>query len=156
MKLFFKKNNQICPQCLKHSFYRRAFTLVETLVAISIFTMSILGMISILASGVSDISYAKQKIVASYLAQEGIECVRNIRDNYILYTDTIPAQNWSNFVTLSIDDSSCPNHDSTFTRTITKTKISDDEVTITSKVNWVQGSGTYSISFSEDLFNLEI
>ena len=54
------------------------FTLVETLVAISIFTISILGMLSVLASSIANTTYAKQKMVATYLAQEGIEYIRNI------------------------------------------------------------------------------
>ena len=62
------------------------FTLVETLVAISIFTVSILGLLAVLSQGVSDIGYAKKKIIAEYLAQEGIEYIRNMRDTYVLYT----------------------------------------------------------------------
>jgi len=61
------------------------FSLVETLVAISIFSLSILGLMSVLASGISDTNYAKSRAIASYLAQEGIEYVRNIRDNYVLF-----------------------------------------------------------------------
>ncbi len=66
----------------------KAFTLVETLVAISIFSMSLLGLMSILASGITSTTYAKQKTVASYLAQEGIEYVRNMRDTSVLYSAT--------------------------------------------------------------------
>ena len=63
----------------------RAFTLVETLVAISIFSMSILGLLSVLASGITNTTYAKEKITADYLAQEGIESIRNMRDSFVLY-----------------------------------------------------------------------
>ena len=80
----------------------KAFTLVETLVAISIFTVSILGLMSVLTSGISSTNYAKQKIIASYLAQEGIEYIRNIRDDYMLY-----GNNWNNFRT-KINE--CGNH----------------------------------------------
>jgi len=72
MHRFFKNNN-------------KGFTLVETLVAVSIFTVSILGLISVLASGISDIGYAKKKIAATYLAQEGIEYTRNFRDNSVIF-----------------------------------------------------------------------
>jgi len=64
-------------------------------VAISIFTVSILGMMSVLASGVSSTSYARQKILAGYLAQEGIEYVRNMRDTYMLYP--LGANDWDGF-----------------------------------------------------------
>ena len=81
MKKFFKQK-------------RGGFTLVETLVAISIFTVSILGLLAVLSQGVSDIGYAKKKIIAEYLAQEGIEYIRNMRDTNVLYT--IPG-GWNNF-----------------------------------------------------------
>ncbi len=70
------------------------FTLVEALVAISIFTTSILGLISIYSKGISDAGYAKRKIVATYLAQEGVEYVRNMRDTYVLYDATSRSNGW--------------------------------------------------------------
>jgi len=63
----------------------KGFTLVETLVAISIFSVSILGLLSLLASSIANTTYAKDKMIAGYLAQEGIEYIRNMRDNYVLY-----------------------------------------------------------------------
>lgn len=62
------------------------FTLVETLVAVSIFTVSILGLMTVLSDGIADTNYAKKKIIAEYLSQEGIEYIRNMRDTYVLYT----------------------------------------------------------------------
>lgn len=73
------------------------FTLVETLVAISIFTMSILALLSILSQGISNTNYAKRKIIASYLAQEGIEYMRNMRDTFVLYDGTSSQNGWTNF-----------------------------------------------------------
>ena len=76
----------------------KAFTLVETLVAISIFTISILGILSVLASSITSVTYAKDKSIAGYLAQEGIEYMRNMRDTFLLY-DSTPAVGWSSFQT---------------------------------------------------------
>lgn len=85
MKSFFQQKN-------------RGFTLVETLVAISIFTLAILAVSSVLADSIADTGYAKKKMVASYLAQEGIEYIRNMRDTFVLYNDPGNTQNgWDAF-----------------------------------------------------------
>lgn len=77
--------------------YRRGFTLIETLIALSIFTVSIVGLMAILSSGIADINYGKRKITAAYLAQEGIEYARNIRDTYVLYSSSGQV-GWNAFV----------------------------------------------------------
>lgn len=73
------------------------FTLVEMLVAISIFSMSIVALMSVLAGGIADTNYAKNKIIASFLAEDGVEHVRNMRDTYVLY-DATPSQGWTDFM----------------------------------------------------------
>ena len=129
----------------------KAFTLLETLVAISIFTVSILGIMSVLASGISNANYAKQKMTASYLAQEGIEYIRNMRDTNVLYSVN---GGWNGFRDATVISITPPApSDAGFTRTIQKTVINPDEVKIFSKVEWTQGSGVKSVTFSENLFN---
>ena len=73
------------------------FTLIETLVAISIFTTSVLTLVIMLSQGISDTNYAKNKIIAGYLSQEGIEYVRNLRDTYVVSGATAQA-GWNAFV----------------------------------------------------------
>jgi prepilin-type N-terminal cleavage/methylation domain-containing protein len=73
------------------------FTLVEVLVAISIFSISIIGILSVLASNITDTNYAKNKMTAEYLAQEGIEYIRNMRDTFVLYDPTNPSMGWEKF-----------------------------------------------------------
>lgn len=158
---------------------------------------------SVLASGISDTGYAKKKMIATYLAQEGIEYMRNMRDNYVLYA----TNGWSDFIADNIDEckmtqttDSCyfsdiypsismaiacsgikchlyydsatgaysyygtgtsTGYDSGFIREI-KIDPNDSsgdflnggqEIKVTSTVRWTQGSGSYNISFSENLFN---
>lgn len=67
----------------------RGFTLVETLIALSIFSLSVVSMLVVLSKGISDTDYAQNKIVATYLAQEGIETMRNMRDTYMLYSTPV-------------------------------------------------------------------
>ncbi len=57
------------------------FTLVETLIAISILTMSILGTFTAVQNGLATSSFAKDQVTAFYLIQEAMEYVRNIRDD---------------------------------------------------------------------------
>lgn len=62
----------------------RGFTLIETLFAILIFSAALVALMSIAGRGISATSSARQQITAHYLAQEGLEVVRNMRDaNYV-------------------------------------------------------------------------
>ncbi|MEI6281068.1 MAG: prepilin-type N-terminal cleavage/methylation domain-containing protein [bacterium] len=194
-KLFEKFNKK------KHA----GFTLIETLVAVSIFSLSILALLVVLTQGIANNNYAKKKIIAGYLAQEGIEYIRNMRDTFVLYPDNADTPTgWVDFkaylVAASCDIGagcyynadtlfsiappkpiaktpfypcvvSCPNimykddsgeygysigslsADSGYSRKIEVRIIGENEVEIFSTVSWAQGSGTYSMTFSEDLFN---
>lgn len=69
---------------MKRASLQRGFTIVETLVALMIFTFSIVGLISISSRGILDTSLAKNRMTASYLAQEGLETLRNKRDSAVI------------------------------------------------------------------------
>ncbi len=58
----------------------KGFTIVESLVAITILVMVIIGATSAVQSGISSYIFSKDQIIAFYLAQEGFEQIRNIRD----------------------------------------------------------------------------
>jgi prepilin-type N-terminal cleavage/methylation domain-containing protein len=75
----------------------KGFTLVETLVAISIFSVSAIALLTILSGGITDINYVKNKFIADNLAVEGIEYVRNIRDTNALYSSPAPT-GWQAFL----------------------------------------------------------
>lgn len=60
------------------------FTLVETLVAISILSLSILGTFTAVQHSLQTSGFAKDQITAFYLVQEGMEYVRNMRDQNAL------------------------------------------------------------------------
>ena len=60
------------------------FTLVESMVAITILLTAIVGSVSLVARGIFDFKFAKNKLVAMNLAQEGIELVRVIKENNVL------------------------------------------------------------------------
>jgi prepilin-type N-terminal cleavage/methylation domain-containing protein len=62
----------------------RGFTLVETLVAISILLIAVVGPISLIGDALHKLYYAKDQMIAINLAQEGIEVVRQVRDSNML------------------------------------------------------------------------
>ncbi len=63
---------------------KRGFTLVETLVAISILLLVIIGPMTIAAKGMQMGFYANEQMTAVYLAQEAIESIQNLRDDNAL------------------------------------------------------------------------
>jgi prepilin-type N-terminal cleavage/methylation domain-containing protein len=63
---------------------KKGFTLVETLVAISILMISIVGPFYSIYKAVQATYIARDQLIATELAQEGIEYVRNTRDQAFL------------------------------------------------------------------------
>ena len=62
----------------------KAFTLIESIVAIFLLTVGTVGGFSLLQKTIAFTSITSSQLVAAYLAQEGIEIIRNIRDtNYL-------------------------------------------------------------------------
>lgn len=60
------------------------FSLVETLVAISILSISIMATFTAVQAGLKESLGARDQITAFYLAQEGMEFIKNVRDNNAL------------------------------------------------------------------------
>ncbi len=57
--------------------FRKGFTLVETLVAITVLIIGVLGPLNMATRGITDGFYAKNIVTATYLAQEGLDLVSN-------------------------------------------------------------------------------
>ncbi len=63
---------------------KNGFTLIEALVAISILIIGILNGFILVTRALYNVAVIQDRLTASFLAQEGIELVRNIRDtNFI-------------------------------------------------------------------------
>jgi prepilin-type N-terminal cleavage/methylation domain-containing protein len=60
---------------------QKGFTLVETLVAIALLIVVITGAYTAAQAGLSGAILSKEEVAAFYLAQEGVEEIRNLRDN---------------------------------------------------------------------------
>lgn len=83
------------------------FTLIETLVAVAIITLAVAGPLYSADRAIVAADGARDQLVASYLAQEGIEYVRAMRDNEYLATYqptyqagslSLSSSAWRNFV----------------------------------------------------------
>ncbi len=77
----------------------KGFTLVETLIAILVFSLTLTVIFGVLSNGISNLDFSKRKILAQYLAQEGIEYVRNFRDTEVLFfVPSDPQSGWQDFI----------------------------------------------------------
>lgn len=95
------------------------FTLIETMVAVSILALSVAGPLFVASRVLVATEISRDQLTASYLAQEGIEFVRAARDNAYLaiYNSTSPRGTnpnltslaWSDFLTGPISGCLPPN-----------------------------------------------
>lgn len=71
--------------------FSKGSTLLELIAVIFIITVGIVGVSSLITQTISLAASSSQKLTAIYLAQEGIEIVRNIRD-----TNWVAGGDWNN------------------------------------------------------------
>lgn len=88
-------------RALKYVPEEQGFTLVETLVAIAILLLIIIGPITAAQKGIQQAYYANEQLSAVFLAQEAIEAIRQRRDDQALEAWNNPSGNidtsaWSN------------------------------------------------------------
>jgi prepilin-type N-terminal cleavage/methylation domain-containing protein len=62
----------------------RGFTIVEMLIAVFIFTVAISALTFMAGNGIRSARQSQSRIVAEYLATEGMEVIRNVRDSAFL------------------------------------------------------------------------
>lgn len=82
---------------------KRAFTLVETMVAVTILAFAVAGPLVTASRAIVAAQISRDQLIASYLAQEGIEYVRQMRDDEFLAAyqtggPNISATAWNNFL----------------------------------------------------------
>ena len=64
----------------------KGFSLIEVIVSIAVITTALITVMALISFSVSSIGLSKSKIIATNLAQEGVEIIRNIRDsNWLSY-----------------------------------------------------------------------
>ncbi len=64
--------------------YSRGFTLIETLVAVSMLSVAIVAPMTLVSKSLASAYYARDQVTAFFLAQEAVEAVRHLRDHNTL------------------------------------------------------------------------
>lgn len=77
----------------------RGFTILETIVAVLILSISITAIVVVAGGGAQKTIHIKDRLIAAYLAQEGVELVRNVRDSAFLAFEDDPtvSARWNAF-----------------------------------------------------------
>lgn len=159
--------------------YNQGFTMIETLVAITILLVFIAGPLSYASRSLSAANYAKDQITAFYLAGEAIEYIRNMRDN-----NSLAGNSWLSGLSDCIGGSctiDAPNHtvascggacsplryysttgfygysslwaETPFTRTVSIMSVSDHEIEASSTISWSSGLLTRNFTVRERIFD---
>lgn len=129
---------------------KKGFTIIEVIIATFILTVGTLGVFSTIQFILVFTRSVSSRLGAIYLAQGGIEVVRNIRDSNWLkdrYTSTdwddgIPAGSWCWVV--GIPTPGCWESVGGFRRqiTITKPPLEPDKMVVSVQVLWVERGGS--------------
>lgn len=64
--------------------HTQGFTLLETLVAVTILIIGVLGPLSLASRGIADGLFAQNQLTASFLAEEALETLKSRRDGNVL------------------------------------------------------------------------
>ncbi len=160
---------------------RQAFTLLEVLVALFVITVGVGGVFSLVTQTLSFAANAQSQLTATYLAQEGIEIVRNIRDsNFLRIHKGVTSAHWDDGLTgcessstgceadytstslLSQDRflniaqnfySYLPGTQTAFKRKIFIDAPSPDVRNVTVQVSWQERGRTHQVSDATVLYN---
>jgi len=117
---------------------KEAFSLIEILVVIIVFTTAIIGMLITINNTVNSFTLATNRFVASNLTIEGVENIRNKRDNNL-----IERRAWNDDLHLGeADRDSFLLNGIIFTRIVTIHDISGvNAIEIVSKITWLDREG---------------
>ncbi len=92
-----------------HNSYQSGFSLVETLVAITILLIVIVGPLAIVSSAANASVFASDQVAAFLLAQEGAELAQKARDDLVIakFNNPAGADPWTTFTNINGTYASC-------------------------------------------------
>ncbi len=82
----------------RHIHNTQGFSLIETLFAIAILMIALVGPMTLAWSSLSAANDARNEVTATYLAQESLEYVRNVRDQAVVQSLQGQSSSWSDLV----------------------------------------------------------
>ncbi len=155
------------------------FTLIETLVAVSVLLISLMGPLTMATKGLSTALFARDQVVAFYLAEEAVEYVRNIRDTNVLngrpWLTGLDACLAGGVCAIDVKNASVADcagtcaplrYDPTtlfysytagnvspFRRSISIQTVNTDEVSLAVTISWKTGALTKTFSIREHILN---
>lgn len=163
---------------------KKGFTVIEVLAAMFFIVVGAGAAIALITQTTSVSRIAVSRLTASYLAQEGIEVVRNMRDTNFIgihkgrggnwksgrgnsgnllncqggcevdYNDVVPSSNQNRFLRLNNGFYQYDAGELTaFTRKITITSPSSDQLDVVSEVTWSELGRTHEVTASTKFFN---
>ena len=156
----------------------KGFTLIEVLAAMFIMVMGVLGMFGLISRTVTFNSSVNSQLVASYLSQEGLEIVRNIRDANLLAIHKGAGGQWDDGLTAcaagcgaDYNDTALGSFqgtllklnngfytydagtDTIFTRKITIDSATIDVLKVSVDVSWQDKGNTRTVRGATELYN---
>ena len=149
------------------------FTLLETIVAVGVITVGLIAVLVLINGSLFYVSLIKDRLVAANLNSEGLEVVRNIRDNnwlqnlawnnglsdgdYNIVYNSLSLSSYAD-IELLIDASNglynySSGSPSGFKRKISIANLSGYELQVISAITWQRKGINYTNSAEEHLFN---
>jgi len=163
---------------MNNKFSQKAFTLIETLMALFIFSTIITGSLAIITLNLANASSIKNSFIASGLVQEGAELVRNLRDNdwfatrpfgafgaattlsdgpYRVQWNALSLTNNSDNPFLQKADGDFYSYGggspTVFKRNIQLTRISDSEIKMVVEVTWLERGLPKKVTAEQHVYN---
>lgn len=126
----------------------KSFTLIEVTLATFILAVGVVGVFSLVQMIFSLTSSVSNQLTALYLAQEGIENVRNIRDSNWLEQRYLPGTPWDDGIVTG-DWQTIDNLE----RKTTITKPEADKIVVSVEVKWTGRGGLGSVTAETELYN---
>lgn len=124
----------------------KSFTLLEAIITVFVISVGVLAAYAAVQQIFSYTFFAKSKLTAAYLAKEGIENIRNMRDT-----------NWIDPIDPPWDDGIANSPETgllgKYSRTTTITLDGSDKIKVLVEVQWQEKGTTRIIKVQENLWN---